>query len=139
MPDNVRAVYDEARSIAGLSRKSAAALLRLALQMLVDELEPTRGDINAKIGILVGRGLGAEVQQAMDVLRIVGNNAVHPGQIDLDGDDVLVPSLFALLNLIVERMIAQPKRIAGLYELLPDGARAAIDRRDARPGDAARN
>ena len=46
MPDDVRTVYEEARRVGNLSRRSAAALLRLALQMLVDRLEPGSGDIN---------------------------------------------------------------------------------------------
>ncbi len=131
MPDNVRALYEGARTVGGVSRKSAAALIRLALQTLVDHLEPGSGDVNKKIGRLVSKGLDSQVQQAMDVLRVVGNNAVHPGQIDLDGDDDLVPSLFALANLVVEQMISRPKRMQSLYDALPDAARAAIAKRDA--------
>jgi hypothetical protein len=130
MPDDVLAVFNEAREVAPMSKKSAAALLRLALQMLVDDLEPGSAAINAKIGALVKRGLDPQVQQAMDVVRVVGNNAVHPGQIDLDGDDQLLPALFGLVNMIVEQVITRPKVVAELFGSLPPAARAGVAKRD---------
>lgn len=132
MPTAVHELYEEARTVSSLSRKSAAALLRLALQVLVDDLEPGKGDINSKIGALVKRGLDPQVQQAMDVLRVVGNNAVHPGQIDLDADDELLPALFAMLNLVVEQVVARPKHVAGLFASLPATAQAAVAKRDGQ-------
>lgn len=132
MPTTVHELYEEARTVSSLSRKSAAALLRLALQVLVDDLEPAKGDINSKIGELVRRGLDPQVQQAMDVLRVVGNHAVHPGQIDLDADDNLLPALFAMLNLIVEQVVARPKHVAGLFASLPPTAQAAVAKRDGQ-------
>lgn len=133
MPPEVRDLYEEARTVSSLSRKSAAALLRLALQVLVDGLEPGSANINSKIGALVQRGLHPQVQQAMDVLRVVGNNAVHPGQIDLDADDDLLPALFVMLNLIVEQVVARPKHVAGLFASLPATAQAAVAKRDGQP------
>lgn len=130
MPAGVLVIYDEARSVAPISRKSAAGLLRLALQMLVDGLEPGSGSIDSKIGGLVQRGLDPQVQQAMDVLRVVGNESVHPGQIDLDADDELLPALFNLVNLIVEQLISRPKHVSGLFSKLPESKKNAIQRRD---------
>jgi hypothetical protein len=133
MPADVLAVYEEARSVAPVSKKSAAGLLRLALQMLVDELEPGSGTIDSKIGALVKRGLDPQLQQAMDVLRVVGNESVHPGQIDLDADDDLLPGLFNLANVIVEQVVARPKHIGGLFAKLPQTKLDAIQKRDGNP------
>lgn len=130
MPEDVKAIYEEARSVAPISKKSAAGLLRLALQMLVDDLEPGKGTIDAKIGKLVERGLAPQVQKMMDVLRVAGNEAVHPGTMDLDANPDLLASLFGLTNLIVEQIIAQPKHIESLYGKLPEGKREAIEKRD---------
>jgi hypothetical protein len=130
MPDDVRRIYDEARRVGGMSPRSAAALLRLALQVLVDELEPGSGNINSKIGALVQRGLHPQTQQAMDVLRIVGNNAVHPGQIDVSEDPGLLPGLFRLANVVVDQMISVPRHAASLFDALPQQSRNQISRRD---------
>lgn len=132
MPDAVKAIYEEARAVGAVSPRSAVALLRLALQMLVDELVPGPGQINDKIGTLVEKGLDPRVQQAMDVLRVYGNNAAHPGQIEVDGGGETLPALFALLNMIVEHVIVRAASVRTLYDTLPDGARAAIDRRDKK-------
>ena len=78
----------------------------------------------------MSKGLESEVQQAMDVLRVIGNNAVHPGQMDLKDDKAIAVRLFELLNMIIERCITTPKRIASLYGTLPESALKAIATRD---------
>jgi predicted RNA-binding Zn-ribbon protein involved in translation (DUF1610 family) len=132
MPPEVRSLYEEARAVASSSKRSAAALLRLGLQILIDSLAPGNAPINQKIATLVKAGLDAHVQQAMDIVRVVGNNAVHPGQIDLQDDDGMLPALFQMMNIIVEQVISRPMRVADLFGSLPADARAAIVRRDDR-------
>lgn len=136
MPYQILKVYQEAQSVAELSPRSAAGLLRLALQMLVDELLPGPGALDNKIGKLVAQGLDPRIQRAMDVLRVIGNNAVHPGQINLDEDASIVRSLFGLLNLVIEQMISRPKHIDSLFEILPEGALQGIERRNLRAVEA---
>lgn len=131
MPEKVLAVYEEASQVLSISRKSAAALLRLALQILVDDLEPGSGTINAKIGKLVANGLDPRVQQAMDVLRVIGNDSVHPGQINLDDEDIATThALFDLLNLIVEQVITRPNQVTDMFARLPEDKRKGIEQRD---------
>jgi len=132
MPADVRADYEEARAIAGTSPRGACALERLAVQKLVNEVKPGGGALNEKIGCLVEEGLPETIQQALDVLRVVGNNAVHPGELDLQDDVETAVALMDCMNLIVEERIARRGRIRKLYEKLPEGAREAIERRDAR-------
>ncbi|WP_165945357.1 DUF4145 domain-containing protein [Micromonospora sp. KC723] len=126
------AVYEEARSVAERSPRSAAALLRLALQMLVDGLVPGSEKLDTKIGKLVAQGLDPRVQRAMDVVRVVGNNAVHPGQIDFDELPEIAASLFGLINLVVEQMISRPKHVDALFQTLPQQALDGIERRNSR-------
>lgn len=131
MPARVQALYDEAARVLGPSPRSAAALLRLALEQLCDELGAQGANLNGKIGWLVqDRGLSATVRNAMDIVRVIGNNAVHPGQIVLDEDPGLVPSMFRLLNVVVEQLIETPQHVQQLWDGLPAHARAAVDRRD---------
>lgn len=131
MPEDVRRDYDEASTIVKESPRGAAALLRLAIQKLCRQLGQPGKNINADIAALVKSGLDTRVQQALDVVRVVGNNAVHPGQIDLRDDKATAESLFTLINLIVDKTISEPKHVEEMYSSLPDGARIAIEKRDS--------
>lgn len=130
LSENCRADYNEARQIAATSPRSAAALLRLCIQKLCIHLGGKGKKIDDDIGALVERGLPVQIQQALDVVRVVGNNAVHPGEISIEDDPQLVQSLFGLVNMIVENQITQPKKVAEMFAALPAGAQQAIARRD---------
>ena len=133
MPDSVKLLYDEAGLIYNKSPRAACALLRLAIDRLCNELGETDRDINKNIGALVRKGLPQTVQQALDVVRVIGNKAVHPGQIAFDVDDKNTATmLMRLLNIIVERMITEPKEIDSLYQGLPESVRNAIENRDKK-------
>jgi hypothetical protein len=132
MPENVRADYDEARGIAHRSPRGAAALLRLAIQKLCTDLGQPGENINDDIAALVKEGLSSKLQKALDSVRVIGNEAVHPGVLDVRDDPDLVQRLFELVNLIVDLMIAQPKRIDEVYLKLPAAKREAIEKRDGR-------
>ena len=130
LPAKIRMDYEEASSILNLSPRGAAALLRLAIQKLCQELGEKGRSIDSDIASLVTKGLDIRVQQALDVVRVIGNNAVHPGQIDLKDDRATAEKLFGLVNLIAEIMISQPQHVAAMFESLPDDALKAIERRD---------
>lgn len=131
MPEEVKLLYNEAGLIYNKSPRAACALLRLAIDRLCNELGETDRDINKNIGALVKKGLPESVQKALDVVRVVGNKAVHPGQIAFDVDDKATATmLMRLINIIVERMITEPYEIDSLYQGLPDSVRESIDRRD---------
>jgi len=129
MPKPVRDIYLEAASIQAKSPRGAAALLRLAIQILCKELGEQGKNINTDIGNLVKKGLPQIVQQSLDIVRVTGNDAVYPGQIDTDSQDV-VDNLFNLLNVVVEYMIALPNKVSGIYSLLPLDKTDAIKKRD---------
>jgi Domain of unknown function (DUF4145) len=130
LPDKVKELYGEAASISSKSPRAAAALLRLAVEVLCKELVKDANDLNQAIGSLVKGGLPKQIQMTLDILRVTGNNAVHPGQIDVDSPEV-VSQMFVLLNLLGESMISVPSQVSNLYGSLPEGARAAIEKRDA--------
>jgi hypothetical protein len=127
--------YNESRDIVSRSPRAAAALLRLTIQKLLGELGEKGKNINDDIGSLVAKGLPVEVQQALDYCRVVGNNAVHPGEINLNDDPNIAHSLFEMINFIVEVRISQPKKIANLYNILPVGALKSVEKRDAVKGN----
>lgn len=131
MPENVLKLYREAASIHSKSPRGAAALLRLAIQVLTKELGEDGKNINTDIGNLVNKGLPKIVQQSLDIVRVTGNDAVHPGQIDTDNPETVV-QLFKLINVIVEYMIDLPKRVSGIYEGLPNEKKEGIEQRDKK-------
>lgn len=90
-------------------------------------------NINDDIAALVGKGLPIPIQQALDIVRVVGNNAVHPGQLDIRDDIATVSQLFGLVNLIAEVMVSQPKHVKALYDsVVPEAQRQSIAARDAK-------
>jgi hypothetical protein len=130
LPPEIKTDYLKARDIAVRSPRGAAALLRLAIQKLFVHLGEKGKNINDDIASLVAKGLPAAVQKSLDVVRVIGNEAVHPGEIDLRDDQTIVNMLFRLVNLISEKMITEPKTINEIYEILPPEKREQIERRD---------
>jgi len=130
--DETKVDYEEARTISCQSPRGAAALLRLCIQKLCKQLGETGDNINDDVASLVRKGLPPKVQKALDVVRVVGNNAVHPGQIDLNDTPEVANKLFGLVNIIADVMISQPKQINEIYEtVLPEAQKKAIARRDS--------
>ncbi|MDZ7883934.1 MAG: DUF4145 domain-containing protein [Mycobacterium sp.] len=128
-------LYNEAGAIADISPRGAAALLRTALEVLTsNHLGQPDVKLTNAIGNLVKAGqIDKRLQQAMDVLRVTGNDAVHPHQLRLaDGTDEAT-ALFKLLNLIVDRLVAIPQQIDSLYDAIPESKRDYIDQRDGTP------
>ena len=135
LPEDLRPLYDEAREVADLSPRAAAALLRLLTETLLRQVaEAPKAKPFDLIGQLVREGkLDEQARMLAAYLRITGNNAVHPGQIDEDEDaQKRVSVMFPFVNSLVQRLIADPAEINELYEQLPEEARAAADRRDGR-------
>jgi hypothetical protein len=133
MPADIQQIYEEARNIVAISPRAAAALLRLAVQMLCKQLGELGKNINDDIASLVKKGLPIAVQQALDGVRIVGNGAVHPGEIDFNDDPSIAQRLFMMLNFICDNRITQPKMASQFYDaVVPTQAKAAIAKRDAK-------
>lgn len=130
LPTDISRDYQEASEIGIKSPRGAAALLRLAIQKLCKHLGKPGKNINDDIAALVKDGLPIRVQQALDSVRVIGNNAVHPGTIDLQDDAETVKKLFWLVNFVAEKMISEPKQIEDFYTSLPDGNLDQIEKRD---------
>ena len=87
-------------------------------------------NIDDDIASLVGKGLNPLVQQSLDVVRVIGNEAVHPGVMNLKDDRETAATLFGLVNAIAEQLITNPKTVQALYEKLPESKRVAIAARN---------
>ncbi len=132
MPEEIKGEYLEARLVVDASSRAAAALLRLCVQKLMPLLGEKGKNINDDIASLVQKGLPVEIQQALDSLRVIGNESVHPGEINLNDDRKTALLLFDLINFIVDRMITQPAKIKALYDKLPEEKLKGISTRDKK-------
>ena len=130
LAEDIQNDYQEAANILSDSPRAAAALLRLALQKLCKQLGEKGENINSDIKSMVTKGLSPLVQKSLDALRVTGNNAVHPGEINFSEEPERVVKLFDLINFIAAKMITEPKEIEGFYDNLPQGSLEAIDKRD---------
>lgn len=131
MNDEIKELYREAVLIFQDSPRASAALLRLCVQKLCVELGE-KGDLNTSIKHMVAKGLNERIQQALDYCRVIGNEAVHPGKINIEDDTDQVSILFALVNDIAQEMITKPKEMREKYASLPEGLRKQIDKRDGK-------
>jgi hypothetical protein len=131
MAEDIQRDYNEARAILDLSPRGAAALLRLCIQKLCKQLGQPGKNINDDIGNLVKAGLDVRVQKILDTVRVIGNESVHPGVIDLRDDRETAAKLFELVNRIAYDTITHKKEVDALYDSLPERKRKDIERRDA--------
>ncbi len=122
--------YNEAALVLNTSPRSAAALLRLCIQKLCKELGESGKDINTDIKNLVIKGLPNKVQEALDSVRVIGNEAVHPGELNLNDNRDIANKLFKLVNFIATKLISEPNEINDLYNSLPKSKLEGIKKRD---------
>ncbi|MGL6406322.1 DUF4145 domain-containing protein [Aeromonas veronii] len=115
MPDDIKRDFEEARSVFDASPRASAALLRLCIQKLCMHLGESTGKIDSDIASMVKKGLSPLVQQSLDIVRVIGNESVHPGEIDLNDDRETAEQLFHIVNIIVMQMISQPKMVNQMY------------------------
>ena len=131
MPSDVKEDFLEARNIVNLSPRAAAALLRLCVQKLMPYVDERGKNLNDDIGNLVKKGkLPERVYKALDSVRVIGNNSVHPGQIDLKDDIETATILFELLNMIVEAIITQKRKVDTIFDKLPSQSKKQIKKRN---------
>ncbi len=130
LSDDIKELYNEAATILQDSPRAAAALLRLALQLLLKELGGKGKNIDDDIATIVSGGVDAQVQKAMDILRVFGNNGVHPGEINLNEKSELVTKMFQLVNFVADKMITQKKELDKLFDGLPVTVKQQIAKRD---------
>ncbi|PZT48921.1 hypothetical protein B6S12_01095 [Helicobacter valdiviensis] len=122
MPENVKEIYEEASLVLGDSPRAACALLRLALQELMKYLkENIEGYNELKIENLnqdiekiieIGNFYQAQeamIKEAMNSVRLIGNRAIHPSELDINDNLEIANILFEMINFIIGEIITKPK------------------------------
>lgn len=132
MPDEVKKEYNEARRVVAESPKAAAAILRLAMEKLAEDLTGTKDQtLYQNIGDLLDEGrIDGRIQQALDSVRVIGNDYVHAGEIYHNDDAETALRLFKLVNAIVEMTISRDNLIKETYTEIPENKLEGIRQRD---------
>ena len=118
IPEEVREVYLEARRTLDASPRAASALLRLAIRGLIAHLGE-EDDIAENLKYLNRRGLDKKIRVALQRVGMVGEGAVEPGMIDSGDGEETARALFSILNLIVDALMVQPRRVDEMLGKLP--------------------
>ena len=77
LPEEILHDFEEAREIVNSFPRGAAALLRLCVQKLCIHLGEKGKSIDEDIVSLVKKGLNPLVKRSLDIVRVIGNEAVH--------------------------------------------------------------
>jgi len=132
LPPECLGDFEEARTVCSESPRAAAALLRLVVQKLCRHFGESGENINEDIKNLVKKGLDPKIQKALDIVRVTGNYAAHPGEMSIEDNPEIVTRLFHLVNMIVQDMITKPNELTQLFEELPEKDRKNIEVRDKK-------
>lgn len=127
---NIKELYNEATMICKKSPRGAAALLRLALEKFLKQLNVPGRSLSQMIGNLIKKGVDKNIKNACDIVRIYGNYAVHAGEIDLNDNLEIVRGLFWLINKIAKIELTEKKEIESMFSSLPERKREGIFNRD---------
>lgn len=129
LPDKIKADYEEASAIVQDSPRGACALLRLALEKLMKHLDKDNKNktLNDAIKNFIEKEKPDEtLQKALDSVRVIGNNAVHPKELDISDNREIAIILFEIINHIAEKTLSSVKQIDKIYNLLPENAKKDI-------------
>lgn len=135
MPKEIKKDYAEAVAILDNSPRWSCALLRLALEKLLDSIMTkkwqAKQDINKSIAYLIQEGLLSErLSKMMDTVRVIGNWSIHPWVLDLKDTKQIALKLFSIFNYIIEELISRPKREEELFGMIPDPLKEWIEKRN---------
>jgi hypothetical protein len=136
MPEEVQALYVEARNVMPVSRRAGAALARATLEALLKNLFPehsARANLETRIS-LASEVVSGPLAELLTVVRHAGNKALHvdenPDELTvlvLDPQDVEVAEfLFIAINDLVEERVTRPRQTSALFDKLPRSVRDRI-------------
>ncbi len=130
---DIKKIYSEAATIVKLSPRASSALLRLCLEELLIQIEIHGNTLNERIGNLIDMGVDKHIRKACDLVRVHGNEAVHPREINMKDDEKIARSLFWLINKIAKVEITEKKEINKLFdETISKNNKKSILKRDQK-------
>lgn len=134
LPPTCKETYIEAGLIFEHSPRSAAVLLRLCLQQLLEHLGFKDTIFNMIAAATIKLHLPEHIQQFMDVTRHYGNEAAHESELTLNPDEQRenVEYMFSIINEITHHAITIPQKSQQAYNKLPESVRKSIENRNKK-------
>jgi hypothetical protein len=127
LPEDIKKIYNQAALISKKSPAASAGLLRLAIQKLCVHLGEKGKNLNDDIKNLIEKkSLPEKIEKAFHIVRVIGNEALHPGEIDINDDEEIAFKLFEIVNIIGDYTITQPGKIDKIYNKLPENKRKSL-------------
>lgn len=123
LPEEIKIDYEEASLIVQDSPRGACALLRLALQKLMIHLGEDKNLDKAIKSLIDKKIINEDLQKALDAVRVIGNSAVHPNELDIKDNQEIAIALFKIINYIAEKMLTDKKKVNEIYDILPETAK----------------
>lgn len=114
LPEDIKKIYIESSQVLNASPRAAMALLRLALDKIVNTFlndEQKKKALGKKIDIMFSQfNIPEEIKDIAHSIRGIGNESVHPGTIsdEIDIEEVLL--VFDLINIIADVTITKRKK-----------------------------
>jgi hypothetical protein len=108
--------------------RAAAGLLRACIESICREATGKR-NLNDAIAQLESEEVPQEIIDALDVVRVTGNGALHAGILYGDDDAVTVGRLFTLVETIVHWTLTRRRLISEMRNKLPAEKLRQIDER----------
>lgn len=139
MDSGAKSLYEEAGRVLPLSRRAGAALVRAALEKQVKILDadaPPGARLDDRIPRLSAR-VSTPLAELLDIARHVGNASLHGSEDELvylyledseEADDI-AEMLFDAINDLVDELVARPAETKTLWDKLPSGVKASIERK----------
>ena len=129
MPPRVRELYEEARGVLPASPRASAALLRVALEGLLEEAGYRQGRLADRLEKAREDGkLSPDTYKLAETLRYAGNAAAHyePWKINPsqgEEDREMVYHLFVFVNYVTDELIAKPRQIGEMARKINEKVR----------------
>lgn len=108
MPPEAKKFFKEAQEIIHISPRAACALLRIALELLVNyvgKLSPTKGfrEKDRLYDRINSLGVDPLTKDLLHTCRLTGNEFAHPGVINVEGKDTL--KLAVILSRLINHLV----------------------------------
>ena len=130
VPVDIKKIYNEAGLILNDSPRASGALMRLALELLLKDVNKNKLGLNDNIDKLIESKVPEQLIKALTILRVNGNDIMHTGEIKILETAEDVTYLFELFNMVVEELITGPKKLGELYTRVPESQRKRVEKQN---------